>query len=160
MALPHRRPAPALIWHSDQGTQFVSLAFGHQARAAGITQSMGSRGDCFDNAVAESFFVTLKKELIRGRSWPSKAELRTAVFEYIEIFFNRRRGHSTLRDGLARAVREKATSSQRGPSPPKAPCPPTRGDSTPGAALRSGGPPEQSRPRYRPSRRTLGVSRD
>ena len=96
MALAHRRPAPGLIWHSDQGSQFVSLAFGQQARAAGIAQSMGSRGDCFDNAVAESFFATLKKELIHGRSWPSKAELRTEVFEYIEVFFNRRRRHSTL----------------------------------------------------------------
>jgi putative transposase len=96
MALARRRPQPGLIWHSDQGSQFVSLAFGQQARAAGIAQSMGSKGDCFDNAVAESFFATLKKELIHGRSWPSKAELRTEVFEYIEVFFNRRRRHSTL----------------------------------------------------------------
>jgi putative transposase len=96
MALAQRRPAPGLIWHSDQGSQFVSLAFGQQARAAGIAQSMGSRGDCYDNAVAESFFATLKKELIHGRSWPSKNELRTEVFEYIEVFFNRRRRHSTL----------------------------------------------------------------
>jgi putative transposase len=96
MALQRRRPAPGLIWHSDQGSQFVSLAFGQQARAAGIAQSMGSRGDCYDNAVAESFFATLKKELIHGRSWPTKAELRTEVFEYIEVFFNRRRRHSTL----------------------------------------------------------------
>jgi transposase InsO family protein len=64
---------------------------------------MGSRGDCYDNAVAESFSATLKKELIHGHSWPSKAELRTEVFEYIEVFFNRlevffnrRRRHSTL----------------------------------------------------------------
>jgi putative transposase len=96
MALAQRRPDPGLIWHSDQGSQFVSLAFGQQARAAGIAQSMGSRGDCYGNAVAESFFATLKKELIHGRSWPSKAELRTEVFEYIEVFFNRRRRHSTL----------------------------------------------------------------
>jgi putative transposase len=96
MALAQRRPAPGLIWHSDQGSQFVSLAFGQQARAAGIAQSMGSKGDCFDNAVAESFFATLKKELIHGRSWPTKAELPTEVFQYIEIFFNRRRRHSTL----------------------------------------------------------------
>jgi transposase InsO family protein len=96
MALAKRRPAPGLIWHSDQGSQFVSLAFGQQARAAGIAQSMGSRGDCYDNAVAESFFATLKKELVHGRSWPSKAELRTEVFDYIEVFFNRRRRHSTL----------------------------------------------------------------
>jgi putative transposase len=95
MALAQRRPAPGLIWHSDQGSQGVSLAFGQKARAAGIAQSMGSRGDCFDNAVAESFFATLKKELIHGRTWPTKAELRTEVFEYIEVFFNRRRRHST-----------------------------------------------------------------
>jgi putative transposase len=96
MALAQRRPAPGLIWHSDQGSQFVSLAFGQQARAAGIAQSMGSRGDCFDNAVAESFFATLKKELIHDRSWPSKRELTTEIFEYIEVFYNRRRRHSTL----------------------------------------------------------------
>ena len=96
MALARRQPAPGLIWHSDQGSQFVSLAFGQQARAAGIAQSMGSRGDCYDNAVAESFFATLKKELIHRQSWPSKAELRTEVFEYIEVFYNRRRRHSTL----------------------------------------------------------------
>jgi putative transposase len=92
MALTRRRPAPGLIWHSDQGGQFVSLAFGQQARAAGIAQSMGSRGDCYDNAVAESFFATLKKELIHRRSWPLKAELRTEVFDYIEVFYNRQRG--------------------------------------------------------------------
>jgi putative transposase len=96
MALGRRRPAPGLIYHSDQGSQFVSLAFGQAARAAGIAQSMGSRGDCYDNAVAESFFATLKKELIHRRSWPSKAELRTEVFDYIEVFFNRQRRHGTL----------------------------------------------------------------
>ena len=57
---------------------------------------MGSRGDCFDNAVAESFFATLKKELVDRRSWPEKAELRTEIFDFIEIFYNRRRRHSTL----------------------------------------------------------------
>jgi putative transposase len=96
MALAQHRPEPGLIWHSDQGSQFVALAFGQQARAAGIAPSMGNKGDCFDNAVAESFFATLKKELVHGRSWPTKAELRTEVFQYIEIFFNRRRRHSTL----------------------------------------------------------------
>ena len=89
-------PAPGLIHHSDQGSQYVSLAFGQQARAAGIAQSMGSRGDCYDNAVAESFFATLKKELVDRRSWPSKAELRSEIFDYIEIFYNRRRRHCTL----------------------------------------------------------------
>ena len=84
-----------LIHHSDAG-QFVSLAFGQQARAAGIAQSMGSRGDCFDNAVAESFFATLKKELIHRRTWPTKAELWTEVFDYIEVFYNRQRRHGAL----------------------------------------------------------------
>jgi putative transposase len=96
MALAQRRPAPGLIWHSDQGSQFVSLAFGQQAKAAGIAQSMGSKGDCYDNAVAESFFATLKKELIHRRSWPDKNELRTEVFDYIEVFYNRRRRHRSL----------------------------------------------------------------
>lgn len=96
MALARRRPEHGLIWHSDQGSLFVSLAFGQQARAAGIAQSMGSRGDCFDNAVAESFFGTLKKELIHRRSWPSKADLRTEVFDYIETFYNRQRRHTSL----------------------------------------------------------------
>jgi putative transposase len=96
MALARRRPAPGLIWHSDQGAQFVSLAFGQKARAAGIAQSMGSKGDCFDNAVAESFFATLKKELVHRRSWPTKDELRTEVFDYIEVFYNRERRHSSL----------------------------------------------------------------
>lgn len=96
MALAHRRPAPGLICHSDQGSQFVALAFGQKARAAGIAQSMGSRGDCFDNAVAESFFATLKKELIHRQSWPTKNELRTEVFDYVEVFYNRERRHSTL----------------------------------------------------------------
>jgi putative transposase len=96
MALCHRRPAPGLIWHSDQGSQFVSLAFGQQARAAGIAQSMGSKGDCYDNAVAESFFATIKKELVDRRSWPTRAELRTEVFDYIETFYNRERRHSRL----------------------------------------------------------------
>ena len=96
MAVARRQPEAGLIHHSDQGSQFVSLAFGQACGKAGIARSMGSRGDCFDNAVAESFFATLKKELIRRQSWPTRAELRQAVFEYIEIFYNATRRHSTL----------------------------------------------------------------
>jgi putative transposase len=96
MAIARRRPEAGLIHHSDQGSQFVSLAFGQACGKAGIARSMGSRGDCFDNAVAESFFATLKKELIRRQSWPTRAELRQAVFEYIELFYNATRRHSTL----------------------------------------------------------------
>jgi putative transposase len=96
MALERRRPGPGLIHHSDQGSQYVSLAFGRAAREAGIAVSMGSRGDAYDNAVAETFFATLKKELVNRRSWPARLELQSAVFEYIEAFYNRRRRHSTL----------------------------------------------------------------
>ncbi len=96
MALARRRPGPGLIHHSDQGSQYVSLAFGRAAREAGIAVSMGSRGDAYDNAVAETFFATIKKELVNRRSWPSRVELQSAVFEYIEAFYNRRRRHSTL----------------------------------------------------------------
>jgi putative transposase len=96
MALARRRPDPGLIHHSDHGSQYVSLAFGRAAGQAGIAVSMGSRGDAYDNAVAETFFATLKQELINRRSWPSRLELQSAVFEYIEAFYNRQRRHSTL----------------------------------------------------------------
>jgi putative transposase len=96
MALHRRRPGRGLVHHSDQGSQYVSLGFGQAARDAGIAISMGSKGDAYDNAVAESFFATLKKELIHRRSWPTKRELGSAVFEYIEAFYNRERRHSTL----------------------------------------------------------------
>jgi putative transposase len=96
MALARRRPAPGVIHHSDHGGQYVSLAFGRAAREAGIAVSMGSRGDVYDNAVAETFFATLKKELVNRRTWPDRLELTSAVFEYIEVFYNRRRRHSTL----------------------------------------------------------------
>jgi putative transposase len=97
MAIARRRPQAGLVHHSDQGSQYVSLAFGQAARDAGIAVSMGSRGDCFDNAVAESFFATLKKELIRREGpFPTRADLRLVLFDYIEAFFNRTRRHSTL----------------------------------------------------------------
>jgi putative transposase len=79
-----------------ESAHYVSLAFGQAARDAGIARSMGSKGDCWDNAVAESFFATLKKELVRRRSWPSRRELTSEVCEYIEAFYNRTRRHSTL----------------------------------------------------------------
>lgn len=96
MAIKRRRPEPGLIHHSDQGAQYVSLAFGQTAREAGIARSMGSKGDCWDNAVAETFFATLKKELVHRGSWPTRQELTSEVFEYIEGFYNLRRRHSTL----------------------------------------------------------------
>jgi putative transposase len=96
MAVARRRPDAGLVHHSDQGSQYTSLVFTRRCRAVGIDVSMGSRGDCFDNAVLESFHASLKKDLIHRRSWPTKAEARTAIFDYIEAFYNRRRRHSTL----------------------------------------------------------------
>jgi transposase InsO family protein len=76
--------------------QFVSLAFGQKARDAGIAVSMGSKGCAYDNAVAESFFATLKKELVHRRSWRTRRELISEVFEFVEAFYNTTRRHSTL----------------------------------------------------------------
>ncbi len=96
MAVHRRRPGAGLVHHSDQGSQYVSLAFGQRCREAGIARSMGSKGDAYDNALAESFFASLKKELVRRRSWPTRRELKSAVFDYVEAFYNRERRHSTL----------------------------------------------------------------
>ena len=96
MAVARRRREAGLVHHSDQGCQYTSQAFTRRCRTVGIEVSIGSRGDCFDNAVLESFHATIKKDLIHRRSWPTEAEARTAVFEYIEAFYNRRRRHSRL----------------------------------------------------------------
>jgi putative transposase len=96
MAVSRRRPAPGLIHHSDQGGQYVSLGFGQECAKSGIARSMGSTGVCWDNAVAETFFATLKKELVYRCSWPTRRELISEISEYIEAFYNPRRRHSTL----------------------------------------------------------------
>jgi putative transposase len=96
MAIRRRRPAGELVHHSDQGSQYVSLVFGRRLREAGIAQSMGSKGDCYDNAVCEAFHATLEKELLRGRSFRTKQEARTAIFDWIEAWYNRERRHSRL----------------------------------------------------------------
>jgi putative transposase len=96
MAVAHRRPGTDLIHHSDHGTQYTSLAFGRKLRESGIAASMGSVGDCYDNAMAESFFATLETELIDRSEWASPAQAKAAVFEYIEVFYNRIRRHSSL----------------------------------------------------------------
>ncbi len=96
MAIVGRRPADGLIHHSDRGTQYTSIAFGRRCREAGIALSMGSTGDCFDNAMAESFFASLETELIDRTSWRTRADARLAVFDYIEAFYNPRRRHSAL----------------------------------------------------------------
>ena len=96
MAVAHRRPTVQVVHHSDHGCQYTSLAFGRRLREARLARSMGSVGDCFDNAVAESFFATLKKELVRNRAFDSRESARAEVFEYIEVFYNRQRAHSLL----------------------------------------------------------------
>ena len=96
MALPRRRPERGLIHHSDQGCQYTAVLFGKRCAKAGIEISMGWVGDCYDNAVCETFHATLKKEKIYRQSWPTRAAARTAIFEYIEGWYNPRRRHSTL----------------------------------------------------------------
>jgi putative transposase len=96
MALWNRRPDPGLVHHSDQGCQYTSLAFGRRLHQAGLVASMGSVGDCYDNAVTESFFATLECELLDQSRFATRSQARTAVFEYLEGFYNRRRRHSTL----------------------------------------------------------------
>lgn len=138
MAVKVRRPPKGTIHHSDHGGQFIGLTFGQTCHDAGIAQSMGAVGTCYDNAVAETFFATLTKERLLHDpppgGWATRAVLRSAIFEYIEGFYNPTRLHSTLGmrspieyeedhaagdpDGLARAgtragAREKAVDNPR-----------------------------------------------
>jgi transposase InsO family protein len=96
MAIIHRNPPPGVIFHSDRGAQYTSTEFREFCRDNGVRPSVGRTGICYDNAVAESFFATVKKELVHLHPWPTLAHLRTAVFEYIESYYNRRRRHSTI----------------------------------------------------------------
>lgn len=95
-AIVRRRPGDGLVHHSDHGSQYTSLALGRRLRESGIAASMGSVGDCYDNALAESFFATLETELIDRSDWASPSEAKAAVFDYIEVFYNRIRRHSSL----------------------------------------------------------------
>jgi len=96
MARAARRPAAGLIHHSDRGSQYASGAYRTELAAHGMRASMSAKGDCYDNAVAESFFATLEFELIMRNNWTSKADARRAIFRYIETWYNPRRRHSTL----------------------------------------------------------------
>lgn len=96
MAVLRRSPRSALQHHSDRGCQYTSQEYRRALAELGIEVSMSRKGNCWDNAVAESFFSTLKTELIHDRRWASRTDLRSAVFDYIEIFYNRQRLHSTL----------------------------------------------------------------
>jgi transposase InsO family protein len=96
MALGRRQPPTGLIHHSDRGSQYASGEYRRALAARGIVCSMSRRGDCWDNAVAESFFSTLKLELAYETTWPTRAAARTDVFEYLEVFYNGQRRHSAL----------------------------------------------------------------
>ncbi|HEY1579838.1 MAG TPA: IS3 family transposase [Terracidiphilus sp.] len=96
MALDQRCPVQPLIIHSDQGRQFASAAYRHLIAQHGLTASMARKGNCYDNAFIESFWSTLKYELVYHRRFATLAEARTAIFDYIETFYNRNRLHSSL----------------------------------------------------------------
>ena len=111
MALQQRKPAAGLIHHSDHGVQYTSIEFGRTLRTSGVVASMGSIGDAFDNAIAESFFATLKEEMIYRRAWPTRHELEMEVFSFIEGFYNPLRRHSRL-GNLSPAADEKKITTQ------------------------------------------------
>lgn len=96
MALTARRPAPGLLHHSDRGSQYASDAYRALLAEHRCVVSMSRRGDCWDNAVAESFFATLEFELILKHDWPTREAACRAIFRYIETWYNRERRHSTL----------------------------------------------------------------
>ena len=96
MALQARRPAAGLVHHTDRGCQYTAHAYQARLASHGITASMSRAGDCYDNAMAESFFATLKAELIDARPWSTRRGARQAIFEWVEIFYNRQRSHSAL----------------------------------------------------------------
>lgn len=96
MAIAARHPAPGLIFHSDRGTQYTSKEFTDLLAEHEMVQSLSRPRQCWDNAVAESFFSSLKEELIHRQSWATRAQARRAIVDYIEVFFNRRRLHSSL----------------------------------------------------------------
>jgi putative transposase len=96
MALAQRQPGPGVLHHSDRGSQYACGEYQALLAAHGMASSMSRSGDCWDNAVVESFFATLKTELVNDADWHTRDEARAALFEYIEIWYNRQRRHSSL----------------------------------------------------------------
>ena len=96
MAITHRRPAPGLVFHSDRGTQYTSTEFTTLLTDHKMIQSMSRPRQCWDNSVAESFFASIKLECLDRQSWATLTQVRQAVFDYIEVFYNRQRLHSSL----------------------------------------------------------------
>jgi putative transposase len=116
MALQQRKPK-GVIHHSDQGSQYTSIAFGQRCEKMGVRPSMGTVGDAYDNAMAESFFATLECELIDRRSWPTKTDARMALFTYIEGWYNPRRRHSALGQMSPANFESKHIDKSRTPTP-------------------------------------------
>jgi transposase InsO family protein len=96
MALQQRQPAAGLVHHSARGSQYASADYQKALKASGLQCSMSRKGNCWDNAVAESFFSTLKTELVYQNDFATRQQARSVLFEYIEVFYNRQRRHSTL----------------------------------------------------------------
>lgn len=96
MAIRNRRPEPGGVVHADHGVQFTSWAFGERIRTAGLLPSFGTVGDGLDNAMMESFWSSMQIELLNRKKWKTRIELANAIFDYIEIFYNRQRRHSAL----------------------------------------------------------------
>jgi putative transposase len=96
MAIEQRRPRPGLLHHSDQGIQYASGVYLQLIKRQGVVRSMSRKGNCYDNAVVESFFSSLKNELVHHRDYHSREEARSEIFDYIELFYNRRRMHQSL----------------------------------------------------------------
>ncbi len=96
MALLHRNPPEGIIFHSDRGSQYTSIQLRQLLKSCKITQSMSSTGNCYDNAITESFFHTLKTELVYWNDYKTREEAKKSIFEYIEVFYNRQRLHSAI----------------------------------------------------------------
>ena len=96
MALARRGPAPGLLHHSDRGVQYASDDYQHLLNSNGMTCSMSGKGDCYDDAVMESFWGTLKRELVDHERYATRGQARASIFEYVEVFYNRHRLHSSL----------------------------------------------------------------
>ena len=96
MALMNRTPTAGLVHHSDRGSQYAAMSYQRRITEYGFIPSMSRKGNCWDNACVESFFGTLKRELVHQRPYVTRDEAKQDIFEYIEVFYNRQRRHSTL----------------------------------------------------------------
>ena len=148
MAVQRRLPDDGLLAHSDRGSQYASEHYQRLLAKHGITCSMSRRADCWDNAPMESFFATLKKELVHHEDYQSRAEARASIFEYIEVFYNHTRRHSSL-GYLSPEAYERGGQSKTPNSPPPPKQTPTeqRADNK-----RAGRPPAEPREGQQPGR--------